>query len=247
MLRKSLCTVTLFAFVLVTVSCSAGAIQKNALCERSSRLDTANNNIGNMPQSFGSYTGLSLKSQMLDDLDAMTVAKDVGPKSLEGDFAYLIRINQSLYEVMSDLSWDSSLAATNTSIEKVLSEFAVITTTRHIARISEYLLKNCVTEMQNNIAPPDSVVDVIATSTSLLSAVNDRTNLDPPADSENVSLGLTIAESLGLEVTNDVARCLGEKAQLVSQSQSTSDDLQKAFAPIFSACGIDTTSTTSAG
>ena len=247
MLRKSLYFVTLLAFVVLTVGCSAGAIQKNALCQRSSRLDTANNNSGNMPQSFGSYTGLSLKSQILDDLDAMTVAKDVGPKSLDGDFAYLIRVNQSLYEVMSDLAWDSSVAATNNSVEKVLGEFASITTTRHIARISEYLLKNCESEIQNNIAPPDSVVEEIATSTSLLAVVNDRTNLDPPAVSENISLGLTIAESLGIEVTNDVAQCLGEKAQVISQSQTNSDDLQKTFAPIFAACGVDTTSTTAAG
>lgn len=247
MLRKSLYSVTLVAFVLLTVSCSAGAIQKNALCQRSSRLDTANDNTGNMPQSFGSYTGLSLKSQMLDDLDAMTVAKDVGPKSLEGDFAYLIRVNQSLYDAMSNLSWDSAVAATNSSIDEVLGEFATITTTRHIARVSEYLLKNCESEVQNNIAPPDSVVEVIATSTSLLSIVNDRINPDPPAMSENISLGLTIAESLGIEVTNDVARCLGEKAQLVSQTQTEGNDMQKAFHPIFAACGVDVTATTSSG
>ncbi len=247
MLRKSLHSVTLLAFVVVTVSCSAGAIQKNALCQRSSRLDTANNNAGNMPQSFGSYTGLSLKSQILDDLDALTVAQDVGPTSLDGDFAYLIRVNQTLFEVMSNLLWDSSVAATNSSIDEVLDEFATITTTRHIARISEYLLKNCESEVQNNIAPPDSVVEEIATSTSLLSVVNDRTNLDPPAVSENISLGLTIAESLGIEVTNDVARCLGEKAQLVSQTQTNGNDMQKAFNPIFAACGVDVSATTSSG
>ena len=247
MLRKSLYAVTLVAFVLLTVSCSAGAIQKNALCQRSSRLDTANDNTGNMPQSFGSYTGLSLKSQLIDDLDAMTVAKDVGPKSLDADFAYLIRVNQSLYDAMSNLSWDSAVAATNSSIDEVLGEFATITTTRHIARVSEYLLKNCESEVQNNIAPPDSVVEVIATSTSLLSIVNDRINPDPPAMSENISLGLTIAESLGIEVTNDVARCLGEKAQLVSQTQTNGNDMQKAFNPIFAACGLDVTATTSSG
>lgn len=245
MLRKSLNTVTVLVFILLTMGCSAGAIQKNALCERASRLNTANNNTGEMPQSFGSYTGLSLKSQLLDDLDAMAVAKDIGPKSLVGDFDYLVRINQSLYEVMSNLTWDTSLAATNNSIEKVLIEFAAITTSRHIARVSEYLLENCDSDIQENFAPPDSVVEMLATSTSLLSVVNDRINLDPPAISENISLGLTIAESLGIDVSQDVARCLGEKAQSASQSQKNVDDLQKAFAPIFSACGVDAPATTS--
>ena len=91
MLRKSLSLVSLLALPLLVSACSAGAIQKDALCQRSSRLDVANSNVGNMPQAFGSYTGLSLKSQLLDDLEALSVAQEVGPTSLENDFAYLIR------------------------------------------------------------------------------------------------------------------------------------------------------------
>jgi len=245
--RKGFLLVSLLALQVFITSCSAGAIQKNALCLRSSRLDAASSNVGTMPQVFGSLTGLSLKSQLLDDLDALTVAQEVGPASLENDFAYLIRVNQSLYEVMANLSWDASVAATSLSVEKVLSEYASITTTRHIARISEYLLKNCEEEMKGNVAPPDSVVDVIPTSTSLLTPTDDRINLDPPALSENISLGLTIAESLGIEVNNDVARCLGEKAQAVSQTQTNVEDLQKAFSPIFAVCGVDVSTTTLAG
>ncbi len=247
MVRKGFLLVSLLALQVFITSCSAGAIQKNALCLRSSRLDAASSNVGTMPQVFGSLTGLSLKSQLLDDLDALTVAQEVGPASLENDFAYLIRVNQSLYEVMANLSWDASVAATSLSVEKVLSEYASITTTRHIARISEYLLKNCEEEMKGNVAPPDSVVDVIPTSTSLLTPTDDRINLDPPALSENISLGLTIAESLGIEVNNDVARCLGEKAQAVSQTQTNVEDLQKAFSPIFAVCGVDVSTTTLAG
>ena len=246
-MRKGFSLISLFAIPLLVSACSAGAIQKNALCLRSSRLDVANSNVGNMPQVFGSYTGPSLKSQLLDDLEALTVAQEVGPTSLENDFAYLIRVNQSLYEVMSNLSWDTSVAATNQLVDEVLVEYSSITTTRHIARISEYLLKNCAEEVKNNVAPPDSVVEVIPTSTSLLAPTNDRTNLDPPPISEDISLGLTIAESLGIEVTNEVARCLGEKAQIVSQTQTNVDDLQKAFSPIFSACGVDVSSTTVGG
>jgi len=245
--RKGFLLVSLLALQVFTTSCSAGAIQKNALCQRSSRLDAASSNVGTMPQVFGSLTGLSLKSQLLDDLDALTVAQEVGPASLENDFAYLIRVNQSLYEVMANISWDASVAATSLSVEKVLSEFASITTTRHIARISEYLLKNCEEEMKGNVAPPDSVVDVIPTSTSLLTPTDDRINLDPPALSENISLGLTIAESLGIEVNNDVARCLGEKAQAISQTQTNVEDLQKAFSPIFAVCGVDVSTTSLAG
>jgi hypothetical protein len=245
--RKGFLLVSLLALQVFAISCSAGAIQKNALCQRSSRLDAASSNVGTMPQVFGSLTGLSLKSQLLDDLDALTVAQEVGPASLENDFAYLIRVNQSLYEVMANLSWDASVAATSLSVEKVLSEYASITTTRHIARISEYLLKNCEEEMKGIVAPPDSVVDVIPTSTSLLTPTDDRINLDPPALSENISLGLTIAESLGIEVNNDVARCLGEKAQAVSQTQTNVEDLQKAFSPIFAVCGVDVSTTTLAG
>ena len=247
MVRKGFLLVSLLALQVFITSCSAGAIQKNALCLRSSRLDAASSNVGTMPQVFGSLTGLSLKSQLLDDLDALTVAQEVGPASLENDFAYLIRVNQSLYEVMANISWDASVAATSLSVEKVLSEFASITTTRHIARISEYLLKNCEEEMKGNVAPPDSVVDVIPTSTSLLTPTDDRINLDPPALSENISLGLTIAESLGIEVNNDVARCLGEKAQAISQTQTNVEDLQKAFSPIFAACGVDVSTTSLAG
>ena len=247
MVRKGFLLVSLLALQVFTTSCSAGAIQKNALCQRSSRLDAASSNVGTMPQVFGSLTGLSLKSQLLDDLDALTVAQEVGPASLENDFAYLIRVNQSLYEVMANISWDASVAATSLSVEKVLSEFASITTTRHIARISEYLLKNCEEEMKGNVAPPDSVVDVIPTSTSLLTPTDDRINLDPPALSENISLGLTIAESLGIEVNNDVARCLGEKAQAISQTQTNVEDLQKAFSPIFAVCGVDVSTTSLAG
>jgi hypothetical protein len=241
-LRKSFPLLSLLALTLLVSACSAGAIQKDALCQRSSRLDIANSNVGNMPQAFGSYTGLSLKSQLLDDLEALTVAQEVGPTSLDKDFAYLIRVNQSLFEVMTDLSWDTSVAATNRSIDESLIEFASITTTRHIARISEYLLKNCAEDAKDNVAPPDSVVEVIPTSTSLLAPTN-----DPHVISENISLGLTIAESLGIEVSNDVARCLGEKAQAVSQTQTNVDDMQEAFNPIFAACGVDASSTTIGG
>ena len=244
MLRRWVPLTKLAVLITCVTACSAGAIQKNALCTRTSRLDVASNNVGNMPLAFGTYTGPSLKSQLVDDLDALTVARDVSPTSLEDDFAYLIRINQSLYAAMSSLSWDASVAATNISVSEVIDEFSTITTTRHLARISEFILKNCATDVQNNVAPPDSVVEVVATSTSLLAEVIDRVNPDPSPVSENVSLGLTIAESLGIEVTNDVARCLGEKAQTVSQNQANGDDLEKAFKPIFADCGVDITSTT---
>jgi hypothetical protein len=77
--------------------------------------------------------------------------------------------------------------------------------------------------------------------------VNDRINPDPPAASENIALGITIAESLGIKVTNEVARCLGEKAQSSTQMPTIGNSLDQSLIEIFTACGIDISTTTVSG
>jgi len=243
------CSVVIASSLLIAfiAGCSAGAIQKNSLCERSSRVNTASENIGNMGKIFSSSNGPTLKSQLLDDLNALTVSQDVAPSSLDADFAYLVRINQTLFDEMSTLYWDSTVAATNSLISQTLSEFSSVTTTRHLARVADFLLKNCGSDVPTNFAPPDSAIDTVATSTSLLAAVNDRINPDPPAASENIALGITIAESLGIKVTNEVARCLGEKAQSSTQMPTIGNSLDQSLIEIFTACGIDISTTTVSG
>ena len=235
------------AFGLVFVpGCSAGAVQQNAICDRGSKIDAAIVSIGSLPKQALVSNAEALRNEIQEDINALVIAAEVTPDSLVQDFTNVIGRLRTVYGAFETLAWDSAIAATDADVESALTSVDSPNTRRHLARIAEYLIKKCSDIATAVSAPADSVVETVLPSTSMLLEVPDRVNPDPSRESEDIALGYTVAESLGLTINDDVAQCLGKEIQSVSNAETATDDREYSdkFAPAFRACGIDISTTT---
>lgn len=234
------------AGVLLVAGCNAGAIQQNAICERASKIDAAIASIGALPKQALISNGEALRNEIQDDVNSLVIAAEVTPESLVQDFTNVIERVKTVYGAFETVSWDTAFAATNVDVGNALADLDSPNTRRHLARIADYLIKKCTDTSAQVSAPADSVVETVLPSTSLLAAVPDRVNPDPPRASEDIALGYTIAESLGLTVDDKVALCLGKEVQSVDNADTAITDKEYAdrFASAFQVCGIDISTTT---
>ena len=226
--------------------CNAGAIQQNAICERGSKIDGAITSIGSLPQQALISNGEALRNEIQDDVNTLVTATEVSPESLVQDFTNVIERVRTVYGAFESVSWDTAIAATNVEVGNALASLDSPNTRRHLARIADYLIRKCSDVSAQVSAPADSVVETVLPSTSLLAEVPDRVNPDPPRTSEDLALGYTVAESLGLTVDDKVALCLGKQIQSIDSADSAVTDKEYVakFAPAFQVCGIDISTTT---
>ena len=227
-------------------SCNAGAVQINALCERGSKIDAAITSVGALPKQALALNSEALRNEIQEDVNALVIAAEVTPDSLVQDFTNVISRLRAVYRAFETVSWDSALAATNPEVEKALGNIDSPNTRRHLARIADYLIKKCSEITTQGSAPADSVVETVSPSTSLFVSVPDRVNPDPLRTTEDLALGYTIAESLGLTVDDTVAQCLGKEVQSIDNADTATNDKEYSamFAPAFRVCGIDISTTT---
>lgn len=226
-----------FAFV----SCSAGAVQRDAVCERSSALDLAVTRAGQLATGVKSLNAAVLRSQLDEDLANLTAALDVAPRSVASDISILADRLRALYGALELLDWNSVEFVSDERLNSAVSELDSVNTRRHLARLTDYLLKDCDAEPSDFLPPPDSVIATQLPPTSIAAQ-----NQDPVAVAQDpltayVALGTAIAESVGAKVTVPQAQCLGEAADSVSLSadQAVDGNYSDLFAPIFAKCGVN--------
>ena len=228
------------------LSCGVGATEKEAICSRATRIEQSVTQVSSLVTSALSMGGEALRNQLQDDVNSFLVALDVAPKSLTADLSNIVQKLQNLYIAFESVSWDTARASNDDNVARTLEVISSANSLRHLVRISDYITKNCTTESVDATPPPDSSLSSIATSTSLLTPVADRVNPDPPRKSEDIALGYTLADSLGITIDEVVAECLGRAVQSVTNADlaPTEDEYVRAFNPAFEKCGIDISTTT---
>lgn len=222
------------------VSCNAGAVERHALCERSSALDTAVARTGELSKGVKDQNAAVLRNQIDEDLTNLVAALDVAPRSVASDISTVAERLRNLYGALELVDWDSSRFVSDDSLARVVEELASVNTRRHLARITDYLLKSCNDGGTDALPPPDSVVQLPATSTSVAVVGEDPIPADQNLLTAHVAMGSAIAESVGAKITVGEAECLGSEADAVAltSDQISAGGYDKLFASIFSKCGV---------
>ena len=222
------------------VSCSAGAVERDAICERSSALDVAVTRTGELSKGVKGQNAAALRNQIDEDLANLVAALDVAPRSVAGDISTIAERLRNLYGALELLDWDSARFVSDDSLAGAIEELASVNTRRHLARITDYLLKSCDDGTSEALPPPDSVVQLPATSTSLAVVGEDPVPADQNLLTAHVAMGSAIAESVGATVTVDEAECLGREADVVALTADQVDAVgyDKLFAAIFVKCAV---------
>ena len=229
--------------LLTLAGCSAGAVQRDAVCDRSNAIDIAVGRTGELAKGVKSVNPAALRNQMDEDLNNLVAALDVAPKRISGDLATVSDRLRDLYGALELLDWDPVRFVSDQTLALAVANLGSVNTTRHLARITDYLLTSCQDEASAALPPPDSVVQLPPTSTSIATNIEEPIPADQDLLTAHVAMGSAIAESLGLKVTVDEAECLGREADLVSLSvdQAADGNYDDLFRPIFAKCGVNVT------
>lgn len=229
----------------VLIACSAGAVQRDAVCDRSAALDVAVSRIGELPDDVRSMNTSVLRSQLDEDIANLTAALDIAPRSIAGDLSSISDRLRNLYGSLELLDWDPVRFVADERLAGELSTLASVNTRRHLARITDYLVTSCSVESGGALPPPDSIVAVPVTSTSVASSAEDPIPANQDLLTAHVAMGSAIAESMNVTVSVEQAECLGREADAISLGSGSDaadnvndgnyDDL---FAPIFVKCGV---------
>lgn len=222
------------------VACSAGAVQRDAVCDRSAALDVAASRIGELPDGARNMNAAVLRNQLDEDIANLTAALDVAPRSISADLSAIADRLRNLYGALELLDWDPVRFVTDERLDQVLGVLASVNTRRHLARIADYLLRSCAVESAGALPPPDSIIATPPTSTSVVASPDDPIPADQNLLTAHVAMGSAIAESLKISVTVEQAECLGREADAVSLTSDNVGDgsYDKLFAPIFDKCGV---------
>lgn len=232
---------------MVTVAgCAAGAVERDAICERSVAIDTAVLRSGELATETKQMNAEVLRNQLDEDLTNLSAALDVAPKSIVGDLSTLIERLRNLYAALEVLDWDSARFVSDENLDDALSRLGSVNTRRHLARLSGYLIEKCTEIAASGSAPPDSVVVIPSTSTSLPST-DDPIPADQDMLTAHVAMGIALADALGAEVSVDQAECLGREADVMEIDVDETDVAgwqrrwEVATKTIFAKCGVTTT------
>lgn len=237
---------SLFCLVPTVSSCAAGAVERDAVCERSVAIETAIARTGELAGNTKAMNAAVLRNQLDEDLANLGAALDVAPGSIVGDLSTVIERLRNLYGALELLDWDAARFVSDAKLDAALEDLGSVNTRRHLARLSGFLIEECTQDVAAGSAPPDSVVAIPSTSTSLPST-NDPIPEDQDLLTAHVAMGTAIAEASGVEVTVEQAECLGREADLVAiDSDSTDSEAWKtkwefALRSVFAKCGVRVT------
>lgn len=202
--------------------CAAGAVQREAICERSAAIETAVLRTGELPGSTKSMNAAVLRNQLDEDLANLGAALDVAPKSIVGDLSTIVERLRNLYGALELLDWDAARFVADEALDAALGVLDSVNTRRHLVRLSDYLLKSCARDEATGDAPPDSVVVLPSTSTSMPS-LDDPIPSDEKLLTAHVAMGTAIAEAEGVQVTVEQAECLGNEADQLAIDSDAAD------------------------
>ena len=230
--------------LLSLVACSAGDTQRVAICERAIAIDTAIARSGELPRETKAMNAAVLRNQLDEDMRNLTAALDIAPKSIVTDISTVLSRLRNLYGSLELLDWDAARFVSNDRLNEALADLDSVNTRRHLARLSGYLVEACEDQTLGGSVPPDTVIAVPATSTSI-SVVDDPIPEEQDLLTVHVAMGTAIAEGLGIPVSIEEAECLGREADLVTVEGEDVDPadwrrrVDQAFLEIFPRCGLN--------
>ncbi len=226
--------------VFIAAACSAGAAERNAVCERAPGIEAAVGRIGELADELKGMNAAVLRNQIDEDLAILSAALDVAPQRVAGDLSTILDRLRSLYGSLELLDWDSARFVGNERLATELARLGNVNTRRHLARINDYVVDGCSEQRTELTAPPDSVVATVATSTSVASANDDPIPANENLLTAHVAMGTAIAEALDITVTVEQAECLGREADLVAIDPAVADPSlwDSAYRAIFGRCGV---------
>lgn len=207
---------------MVATGCAAGAVERDAICERSVAIDTAVLRSGELASETKQMNAEVLRNQLDEDLSNLAAALDVAPKSIVSDLSTIIDRLRNLYAALEVLDWDSARFVSDKVLDDSLTILGSVNTRRHLARLSGYLIEECTQEAVSGSAPPDTIVAIPSTSTSLPST-DDLIPEDQDLLTAHVAMGTAMAEALGIEANVDQAECLGREADLMEIDADSTD------------------------
>ena len=220
--------------------CSAGAVQRDAVCDRGTALELAVSRTGELADEALSLNADVLRNQMEEDIAAFLVSSDVAPDSLAEDLTTMTTRLQALTLAYASVNWDQADAAVDDGVREALDDVGGANSRRLLVRITDFLLKECETEPITDTPPPDSAVATIPPSTSVAPALPERETPDVPVSSAHIALGRTVAESRGLPIDDVKAECLGREIEAVTGAEAaqTADEYERAYDQAFVICGV---------
>ena len=231
------------AVVFFVGSCSFDGAQKDAVCERSVAIEIAVTRTGTLAKDVKGMNAAVLRSQLSEDIMNLTATLDVAPASVTNDLATVVDRLRDLYAALELLDWDSARFVGDERLDKVLERLDSVNTRRHLARLMGYLVDSCAAEGVSGSAPPDSVVAIPQTSTSV-PLLDDPIAGDQDLLTAHVAMGTAIAEGLGVPVSVDQAECLGRESDALQLESEESDPRRwqelwdVALRVIFQKCGV---------
>lgn len=226
--------------LVVSAGCSAGAVQRDAVCERGTALELAVSRTSELADEALSLNGDVLRNQIEEDVSSFLVASDVAPESLSEDLATMTTRLQALTLAYSSVNWDQAEAAVDGDVREALDDIGGANSRRLLVRITDFLLKECETEPITDVPPPDTAVATVPPSTSIAPALPERETPDAPVSSAHVALGKVVAESRGIPIDDAQAECLGREIEAVTGAESakTPEEFERAFDQAFVICGV---------
>lgn len=230
-----------FACSGILVACSARAVQRDAVCDRSSALDLAVSRSGELADNAKNMNAAVLRNQLDEDLANLTAALDVAPNTVVDDLSALADRLRDVYGALELLDWDPVRFVSDERLDSSLGKLGTANTKRHLARINDFLLKSCAVDPVDALPPPDSIIAAPPTSTSIAVSVEDPIPGDQNLLTAHVAMGSAIAESLKISVSVDQAECLGREADDVSLASGDVNDgtYESLFRSIFITCGVN--------
>ena len=225
---------------LALVSCSAGAVERDAICERGPALELAVARTGELRNEALALNADVLRNQLQEDVQILLVASDVAPEKLAMDLSTVTGRLQGLYAAYEFTGWDQSKAASDDEVVESLENLDSPNSRRHLERIGEFLVEECDTEPITDSPPPDSVVVEVGPSTSIATVLPDRETPDAPIASAHIALGRVLAESRGIPIDDAKAQCLGREVEgITGAEQATNpEQYERAYDDAFVTCGV---------
>jgi len=214
--------ITVLCAIVGLTGCAAGAVQRDAICERSVAIETAILRTGELADTTKGMNAAVLRNQLDEDLTNLGAALDVAPDSIVGDLSTIVDRLRNLYGALELLDWDSARFISDPLLDESLEALGSVNTRRHLARLSDYLIKGCTQDVAAGVAPPDSIVVLPSTSTSMPS-IEDPIPTEEKLLTAHVAMGSAIAEAEGVQVSVEQAECLGREADQLSIDADEAD------------------------
>ena len=231
--------VVVMPMIFLVASC--GSSSNNALCGPSRTVGSVASTIAIGLFEFDETDGGStLRIDVLTAITQLDVVVDEAPDDLQQQATLLKTEFEQFLDVADDLNWDDVAMSSDVVIDDIGADLNSDAGVYATTAVDSYISTTCNTG--NDIGESDGA----GLPTLPQPAIPSPTATDPPmemvdGDQEARALGETIAALFGLELTPELAMCLGKTLSEIPDvsSSASPDEYQAQFQRAFDLCGIE--------